>query len=158
MSFINRLFSKSVRVDPALDWSQIWTKYASTIAPLPELATTRQQLIVTCAGVIDKIWNVNGGGGWDESCESDYIQPLRTHLSVDAMFSKADRTEIDRCLDTIASVGRKNCALEAHDDKDTYFESDCGAAERLISFVVRWCHEHPDPIPLLSDEEYHGHD
>lgn len=134
MSFFSRLFkSHPSPVDASTEWRLLWTKHASAIAPNVELATTKQQLVVTCAGVIDKIWNGNGGGGWDESCENDYLDPLREHLCSDPVFSPEEQSEIRDCLDQIAAIGRNNVAVEASADEDAQFESDHGAADRLVA-------------------------
>lgn len=158
MSVFSKFFKHPSTPGPIDDWRALWTKYASKIAPSAELAKTKQELVVTCAGVIDKIWNGNGGGGWDEGCETDYIEPLRAHLCVDPVFTRAERAELESCLDRIVSAGRKNSALQGIDDEDTYFESDHGAADAIVRFVVRWCRNYPEPIPISEDEEYHGHD
>jgi hypothetical protein len=33
--------------------------------------------------VLDRLWNGNGGLGWNEGCEADYVAPLREYLATD---------------------------------------------------------------------------
>lgn len=69
--------------------------------------------MVSAASVLDRLWNGNGGLGWDKSCEDDYIAPLREHLVTQDVFSKSECERISDKLDAIVATGRENAKRTA---------------------------------------------
>lgn len=152
-SFFKRRPSASDAIAFEAEWRRLRDRYAD---PAIELATTRQALVVSAASVLDRIWNANGGAGWSESCEEDYIQPLREHLPSSEVFSPAVCAEIHAKLDTIVVVGRRNLQIP-EDKEDATYESDAGAVNYVVRRTVEWCRHFTEPIPLGPEEEYRGH-
>src|SRR5438309_8272737 len=90
-------------------YAEEWRSLRDDLAdPAIELAKTKQALIVSAASVLDRLWNGHGGTGWDESCEADFIAPLREHLITSDVFSADERAVIGQKLDEIVAVGRRN--------------------------------------------------
>jgi hypothetical protein len=125
--------------------------------PAIELAKTKQALLVSAASVLDRLWNGNGGLGWSEGCEVDYVAPLRDHLATDEMFSEEQRASIAQKLDQIVAVGRENLQrIKEAGDGETTLRSEVDVTY-IVQHTIEWCHRHPDPIPIADEEEYHGH-
>jgi len=149
---------KVIGVDYANEWVRLRNQYAD---PMTEHATTVQALIVSAASVIDHMWNGNGGTGWDESCEEEYIEPLRKYLASRDVFSEAQCLEILARLDEIVDCGRENLRRETdaglrNEENTLLFPGD--APEYLVSRTVDWCMQRPEPLKIQDEEEYHGHD
>jgi hypothetical protein len=152
--FFKRLSSKQTSVDYSGEWRRLRDAYAD---PAIELAKTKQALLVSASSVLDRLWNGNGGLGWDESCEEDYVAPLREHLARDEMFSTDVRAQITRKLDEMVATGRRNLrAIETAGEKETVLES-CVDVDYIVQRTVEWCRRHSDPIPIADEEEYRGH-
>jgi hypothetical protein len=152
-------FKKSKSAPSHLDYAQEWTRLRNAYAdPAIELAKTKQALLVSAASVLDRLWNGNGGLGWDEGCEKDYVAPLREHLAVDDIFSATERDEISAKLDEIVTAGSENLRrIAAAGEDETTLESGVDV-DYIVERTVEWCMHYPDPIALSDDEEYHGHD
>lgn len=147
--FKKRQSAPAPGIDFAAEWRALQDKYAD---PAIELATTKQAIVVSAASVIDRLWNGHGGSGWDESCEDDYIAPLREHLVAREVFSESECERINDDLDTIVAVGRSN--LER--GKKTL--DSCGTAvDSVVQRAVEWCRHFPEPIRIRPEDEYHGH-
>lgn len=142
-----------VPADTSAEWLRLRNAYAD---PAIELAKTKQAVIVSAASVLDRLWNGNGGAGWDESCEEDYIAPLREHLATDAMFASDVRSTIQRTLDEIVAIGRRNFQIDP-EDEDAGFEPAGSQVEYIVQRTIEWCRHHPEEIPLGEDDEYRGH-
>ena len=98
------------------------------------------------------------GTGWDESCEADFITPLREHLITSDAFSAKECAVIGKKLDEIVAVGRRNSRVMAEaGDEDTVLESACAEVDYIILRAVDWGRHFPEPIPIRDDDEYHGH-
>jgi hypothetical protein len=153
--FFKRLSSKQTSVDYSGEWRRLRDAYAD---PAIELAKTKQALLVSASSVLDRLWNGNGGLGWDESCEIDYVAPLREHLATDEMFSTDVRAQISRKLDEMVALGGRNLrAIEAAGEEETMLESAGVDIDYIVERTVDWCRRHPDPIPIADEEEYRGH-
>jgi len=139
-------------IDPQ-EWLRLQNRYAD---PAIEHAKTKQAVIVSAVSVLDRLWNGHGGHGWSESCEEDYITPLREHLAHDAMFSDDVQRSIEEKLDEVVAIGRGNlkCIQAAGDSESTLQFVD---VDYLVQRSIEWCHLHPIPIPIAEDEEYRGH-
>lgn len=155
-SFFERRKPESNAVGSTAEWQRLQKAYAD---PAIELAKTKQAAVVSAASVIDRIWNGHGGGGWDESCETDYVAPLREHLVSREVFGAEECATISQKLDDLVVIGRENLRKEAAagEDEDVEWRSAGAEADYLVARVVEWCRHFPDPVPLGSDEEYHGH-
>ena len=154
------LFKKRRIAAPSIDYDREWQRLLNAYAdPAIELAKTKQALIVSAASVLDRIWNGNGGLGWDESCEEDYVAPLREQLAMDALFSEMERAELLRKLDDLVAVGRENIKrAEEAAGEETAFESAGGEVDYIVDRAIEWCVRHPEPIPISDEEPYLGHD
>lgn len=141
------------------DYAQEWVRLQDAHAdPAIELAKTKQAVLVSAASVLDRVWNGNGGLGWIEECEEDYIAPLREHLSTDAIFSEAQRSLIAGALDEIVATGRENRKrLEEAGEKETTLRFPGRSVDLIVQHTIEWCRQHPEPIQIADDEEYHGH-
>jgi hypothetical protein len=135
------------------EWRRLRDKYAD---PAIELAKTKQALIVSAASVLDRLWNANGGGGWGESCEEDYVAPLRAHLASDPMFSDEVRAMILRKLDEIVAIGRKNLQIDP-EDEDAGFEGAGSQVDYVVMRTIEWCQRYPDEIQIAEEDDYRGH-
>ena len=156
--FFKRSDNKSGGIDYAQEWMRLRNQYAD---PMTEHATTLQGLVVSAASVIDRMWNGNGGTGWDESCEEEYIAPLKEHLPSPDVFSSAQCREILAKLDEIAACGRENLKRSADADlrdEETTLLFPGDAPDYVVLRTVEWCLRHPDPIAIKDEEDYHGHD
>ena len=143
-------------IDYDREWQRLQTAYAD---PAIELAKTKQALIVSAASVLDRLWNGNGGLGWDASCEEDYVAPLREQLATDLMFSESERAELVRKLDEVVAAGRENLRrVEEAADEETVLESAGTDVDYIVDRAIEWCIRHPEPIPIVGDDEYVGHD
>jgi hypothetical protein len=138
----------------ANEWLRLRNAYAD---PAIELAKTKQALIVSAASVLDRLWNSNGGGGWNESCEVDYIAPLREHLASDPMFSEGERLEILRSLEEIVEIGRMNLQIDP-EAEDAVLEPIGSQVDYIVQKTIEWCRRHPKEVPLAEDDDYYGHD
>jgi hypothetical protein len=147
--------SNTTPVDYAAEWRSLQQRYAD---PAMELATTKQAIVVGAASVLDRLWNGNGGLGWDESCEEDYVAPLREHLVSRDVFSERQCDEISAKLDAIVAIGRKNMErIAAAGDGEATLDSSAVDVDYIVRRVVDWCRHFPTPIPIKSEDEYHGH-
>ncbi len=137
------------------EWRRLRDEYAD---PAIELAKTKQAVVVSAASVIDRLWNGHGGTSWDESCEEDYVAPLREHLVTTEVFSSDECAVIARKLDDLVTIGRKNLQHTADaEGEETVLDSAGAEVDYLVLRVVDWCRHFPEPIPLADEEEYHGH-
>jgi hypothetical protein len=153
-----RFLKSQKKVSATDDYSNEWLRLRNAYAdPAIELAKTKQALIVSAASVLDRLWNGNGGGGWDESCEDDYIAPLREHLATDAMFSDEERLIILRKLDEVVASGSTNLSIDPNDE-DAGFEPAGSQVDYIVQRTIEWCRRHPDEIPIAEEDEYRGHD
>lgn len=105
--------------------------------------------------MLDRLWNGNGGLGWDESCEDDYIAPLREHLPSQEVFSPQECEVIAAKLDAIVATGRRNSQVP--EGEDSVLEGAGAEVDYIVCRVVEWCRRFPQPIPLRSEDEYPGH-
>lgn len=152
-------FKKSKPTPKYFDYVQEWTRLRKAYAdPAIELAKTKQALLVSAASVLDRLWNANGGLGWDESCEGDYVAPLREHLATDDMFSASERAEISTKLDEVVAAGRENLRRIAAAEKEEAILEFGVDVDYIVERTIEWCARYPEPINLSDDEEYHGHD
>jgi len=152
--FLKRSTPAPQPVDSAQEWLRLQNAYAD---PAIESAKTKQALIVSAASVLDRLWNGNGGLGWSEGCEEDYVAPLREHLASDEMFSEKQRATIVQKLDQIVAVGRENLdRIEEAGEGETTLRSEVDVTY-IIQRTIEWCRGHPDPIPIADEEEYRGH-
>jgi hypothetical protein len=141
--------------DYATEWLALQNRYAD---PAIELATTKQGVVVSAASVLDRLWNGNGGLGWDESCEEDYIAPLREHLVTRDVFSERECEQITEKLDAIVATGRENAKRTAAAGEGETTLLPAGQEVRyIVERTVEWCRHFPEPIPLREEDEYRGH-
>ena len=153
--FRKRSTLKPAAIDYAAEWRSLEAQLAD---PAIELAKTKQAVVVSAASVLDRLWNGNGGLGWDESCEDDYLAPLREHLVSRDVFTERECEVINAKLDTIASVGRNNLRrIAAAGDAETVLDSSGVDIDYILKRAVDWCRHFPEPIPVAPDDEYHGH-
>lgn len=145
----------AVPVDYATEWLALQNRYAN---PAIKLATTKQAVVVSAASVLDRLWNGNGGLGWDESREEDYIAPLREHLVTQDVFSECECEQITNKLDAIVATGRENGRRTAEAGEGEATLLPAGEEVRyVVERTVEWCRHFPEPIPLSEEDEYHGH-
>ena len=157
LPFLHRRNSLPGGVDYAQEWIRVQNRYAD---PMTEHAKTLQELVVSATSVIDRVWNGNGGTGWDESCEEEFIRPLKAHLPDSKVFSAAQCREITSKLEEIVSAGRENLKRIAEAetrDEETTLCFPSGAPDYIVRRTVDWCAHYPAPISIRDEEEYHGH-
>jgi hypothetical protein len=158
LRFFRNSKPKPVGVDYPNAWVRLRNQYAD---PMTEHATTVQALIVSAASVIDRMWNGNGGTGWDESCDEEYIEPLKKYLVNLDVFSEEKCREILEKLEEIVDCGRENLRGEADTDSrdgETTLLFPGNAPAYLVERTVEWCLFYPEPLAIRDDEEYRGHD
>ncbi|PTY00140.1 hypothetical protein [Opitutus sp. ER46] len=145
----------AIPVDYDSEWLGLQNRYAD---PAIELATTKKAVVVSAASVLDRLWNGNGGLGWDESCEEDYIAPLREHLVTRDVFSESECEHITDKLDAIVAIGRENAKRTAAVGEGETTLLPAGEEVRyIVEQTVKWCRHSSEPIPLRGDDEYRGH-
>lgn len=155
--FLQRRESQPARVDYAQEWTRLRNRYAD---PMTEHAKLLQELVVSAASVIDRVWNGNGGTGWDQSSEEEFIQPLKDYLPDSKVFSEAQCREILSKLEEIVAAGRENLKRIADADESDEETTLCfpgEAPDYIVLRTVDWCIHYPDPISIREEEEYHGH-
>lgn len=153
--FLKRRKAGVPAVNDATEWLALQNRYAD---PAIELATTKQAVVVSAVSVLDRLWNGNGGLGWDESCEEDYIAPLREHLVTQDVFSESECEQITDKLDAIVGTGRENAKRTAAAGEDETTLLPVGAEVRyIVERTIEWCRHFSEPIPLHADDEYRGH-
>lgn len=150
--FFKRRTSPPTATAYAEEWRRLRDRHAD---PAIELATTKQALIISAASVLDRLWNGHGGLGWDESCEDDYIAPLREHLPSNEVFSAGECDAIIAKLDAIVATGRRNSQVP--EAEDAVLEGAGAEVDYIVGRVVDWCRHFPQPISLRSEDEYRGH-
>lgn len=153
-----RILKSQKKAPVSDDYSNEWRRLRDAYAdPAIELARTKQALLVSATSVLDRFWNANGGGGWDESCEEDYIAPLREHLATDPIFSEKVRSTIHRKLDEKVATGRKNLQINP-DEENAVLEPIGSQVDYIVQRTIEWCRRHRDEIPIAEEDEYRGHD
>lgn len=139
----------------AQEWLGLRNKYAD---PTIESAKTKQGLIVSAASVLDRIWNGGAGGAEDEGLQNDYLAPLRSVLIDREVFSRSECDLLNKHLDEILAVTRKNALrVAAAGEEETTLLSAAQNVDHVVKCVVVWCRHFPKPIPVGDEEEYHGH-
>lgn len=86
------------------------------------------------------------------------MAPLREHLVCRDVFSEDECSRISTKLDAIVAIGRKNMErIAGAGDSETTLISAGADVGYIVNRTVDWCRHFPAPIPIKSEDEYHGH-
>jgi hypothetical protein len=119
--------------------------------PFIDNAASVQETLVVATGVLSAIFDRNGGAGWDESADQEYLDLLGEHLLEFEFFDAEEKKAIIWSLEEILECGRE---LE----RDGESARDASKALDILKCrVVDWILAHPEEIQL-KDDEYFGHD